>query len=104
MRYWIIRHKVSHAYLPQPRRGGATWYEPEPLTRRRYPPRLFTNEGDAKKALSWWYDGPWDCDRDEDGYGYPCQLGSLNKHRIEREKYAGEMEVHEVWIEMKGRK
>ena len=100
MRYWIIRHKVTHAYLPQPQRGGATKYDLEPANRRRYPPRLFCTSGDARKAMAWWYSGPW-----YNGDGYPDNSPS-SPESLRRKDMArcNELEVKEVWMDMRGRK
>lgn len=58
MRYFAILHKSTGFYLP-PALGaggrGFTYQEPaDPAIRA---PRLFTSEGAAKTALTWWLKG-----------------------------------------------
>lgn len=53
--FYIIRHKPSGGCLPEVNgtRGGYTHTEPTTFL----PPRLFLEEGHAKRALTWWLKG-----------------------------------------------
>ncbi len=72
MKYYAIREKATGFFLPQSDRtvrAGHTHMEPRDP--KICPPRLFTKEGPAKCALTWWLKGITDEDfgYDEDWRG-----------------------------------
>ncbi len=73
MKYFAIRQKKTGFFLPQSDRtvrAGHT--HSEPTDPKKLPPRLFTREGPAKCALTWWLKGVHNEDYgiDEDFYGH----------------------------------
>ena len=93
MQFWIILEKETGRYLPETTKHYTGSKLQDPVN-RRFPPRLFTNEGSARRALTWWLKGEFYPYTGSDGYRYGPEANPVPG--TEREHMRNQMIVREV--------
>ena len=89
MEFWIIRHKPSGGYLPELSGVRAGYTHTEPQTTGV--PRLFTDAGGARRALTWWLKGTTSVHRYNDSF--TGEYDETWSTEVEEHRKAEDMEV-----------